>query len=352
MKNFLIRVAVFLFAVFIVLEVFFRVGLPARQYPMSNMDSETLIRSYQSSTQGLFSYGALCKGRFAWRINPQGWNSLYDYNERLNRTNPMVALIGDSYLEGYWSDLNDHIDILMHEKSEKQVDFYSFGTWGAMLSQYLVISQDVISRYQPDVIVVFLNEDDAKGSLYTPESHFLFCHTIESLENQELSSVPPQLLTTSRLVPILLRSATLRYLKTNRNLAFLARGAVVDPNANLSSGADVIEEETLDSTTVFVTEYLLDQFNSLGVPVIFVADGPRAPLYEGETEITGYPDCILIQQLCDSRENLQFIDLMPFFQKDWDESHTMFSSEENPHWDGYGNLVVAEAIYLDVINAL
>ena len=353
MKIFLIRVTGFLLATFLILEVFFRVILPARQYPMSNMDPETRLRNYQSSTHGVFSYGALCKGQYTWRINPQGWNSLFDYEDKAVRENPMVALIGDSYIEGFWSDLDDHMDVLMHDKSNQQIDFYSFGTWGAMLSQYLVISQDVVSKYQPNAIVIFLNEDDAVGSVYTEASQFLFCYTTEVLSNGDLQMVSPQLLTNSRLIPVLLKSATLRYLKTNRTLAFLARGAVVDPNANLSEPSDSTDEEqSIDSTTVLITEFLLDEFDSLPVPVIFVADGPRAPLYRNETDPGRYPDCLLIQELCNSRENLHFIDLMPYFQRDWTESHTSFNSEENPHWDKYGNAVVVNAIYQDVINAI
>ncbi len=60
---------------------------------------------------------------------------------------------------------------------------------------------------------------------------------------------------------------------------------------------------------------------------------------------------LLIQELCSSRENLLFIDLMPYFQLDWIQSHKYFNSEANPHWDGYGNAVVTEAIYQDVVNA-
>lgn len=352
-KIFLVRVVSFLISTFLVLEVFFRVGLPARQYPMSTMDPETGIRNYQSSTGGVFSYGALCLGRYRWRINPQGWNSQFDYFDQSQRDNPMVALIGDSYLEGYWSDLTDHIDVQLHELSRGQVDFYSFGTWGAMLSQYLIISQDVIARYQPDLIVVFLNEDDAKGSLYGEASDLIYCFTVDTLPDGTLQMVPPQRLTSSRLIPIMLKSATLRYLKTNRNLAFLARGAVVDPNANLSEPEDSSpDDEYFDPATVLVTNYLLDQFESLSVPVIFVADGPRAPIYSGEVDPGSFADCSFIEQLCLSRDNIQFINLAPYFVEDWENSHTMFSSEENPHWDGYGNSVVARAIYRDLINAI
>lgn len=320
---------------------------------MSRMDPETRLRNYQSSTQGIFTYGALCKGRYTWRINPQGWNSLFDYKDSAVRENPMVALIGDSYIEGFWSDLNDHIDVLMHEKSNQQIDFYSFGTWGAMLSQYLIISKDIILKYQPDVIVIFLNEEDAVGSLYTDASRFLFCHTIEALPNGLLQTVPPLLLSNSRLIPILLKSATLRYLKTNRNLASLARGAVVDPNANLvETEVSCNEEQAFDSVAIQVTEFLLDEFDLLPVPVIFVADGPRAPVYRDEADPGRYPDCVLIQNLCTTRDNLVFIDLLPYFQRDWSQSHTFFNSEINPHWDGYGNAVVTEAIYRDVVNAI
>ena len=109
-------------------------GLPARQYPLSVMDDSTRIRYYQGPSEGLFTYGALCSGRYRWRINAQGWNSPYDYTDGAHRTVPMVALIGDSYIEGYCTDLGDHLEVQLHENSGGAVDFYSFGTWGAMLS--------------------------------------------------------------------------------------------------------------------------------------------------------------------------------------------------------------------------
>lgn len=359
MKVFFVRVSIFLISTFFVLEVFFRIGLPARQYPLSTMDSETRIRNYQSSREGIFSYGALCRGKFSWRINPQGWNSRFDYFSRLERSNPMVALIGDSYLEGFWSDLDEHIDVKLSELSGGSVDFYSFGTWGAMLSQYLVIAKDVIAKYQPAVIVIFLNEDDARGSIYTESSAFLFCHTVEMVAEDEFIMVPPAELFTSRLVPILLHSASLRYLKTNRNLAFLARGAVVDPNANVAeiesfpAGSDTDTNiNDFDEVTVAVTSYLLDQFESLDAKVVFVADSPRAPIYSGEESPGSYRDCALIEYLCRDRDDLIFIDLKPYFIEDWNEFQRMFSSEENPHWDDYGNTVVSNAIYMDIVNAI
>ena len=353
MRSFLIRVAAFLMSMFLISEIFFRLGLPARQYPASVMDDSTRIRYYQGPSEGLFTYGALCSGRYRWRINTQGWNSPYDYTDRVHRNNQMVALIGDSYIEGYWADLDDHLEVQLHEECRGRIDFYSFGTWGAMLSQYLVISRHVIDSYQPDVLVVFLNDEDVSGSTDTEHAPVHLCHTVETLPDEGFHMVPPPMFRINPVIPLLLKSATLRYLKTNRNLAFLARGGVADRNANLSEeDTDLQEFEPIDSISIAATEYLLTQFDSLGVPVIFVLDGPRAPVYRGESDPVGYPDCILVKNLCQSKQNLICIDLIPYFVSDWATNGILFSSEDNPHWNGYGNSVVADAILPEVLNAL
>ena len=353
LRTFLLRVCLFLVTMIAVSELFFRFVLPAREYPMSVMDPDTGIRHYQPSTEGTFTYGALCLGGYSWRINPQGWNSSYDYLSDSSRDNPMVALIGDSYLEGFWSDLDDHLDVMLHARSLGEVDFYTFGTWGAMLSQYLVISRYVVSEYGADVIVIFLNERDARASLDTGNSGVHLCYTLERLEDGSFSMVPPPLLSTGGIIPLLLKSATLRYLKTNRNLPFLARGAVADVNANVSEVQHYsTPTETVDPVEVAATEYLLDGLESLGVPVILVADGPRAPIYRGEQDPPRFLDCALVQELCRGRDGIVFIDLVPFFVEDWREHGRKFSPDDNPHWDSYGNAVVADAIWPEVLRAL
>jgi hypothetical protein len=353
LRTFLFRVCFFLITMLVVSEVFFRVVLPAREYPMTVMDPDTGIRHYQPSTEGTFTYGALCRGGYSWRINPQGWNSSYDYRDDSSRDNPMVALIGDSYLEGFWSDLDEHLDVILHERSHGEIDFYTFGTWGAMLSQYLVIARYAVSEFGADEIVIFLNEGDAGTSLDTGSARVNLCYTIEPLEDGSFRMVPPPGFSTGRIIPLLLESATIRYLKTNRNLPFLARGAVADVNANVSEAQSASSPDgPVDPGVVAATGYMLDGLESLGVPVILVADGPRAPVYRGESDPPRFRDCALIGDLCRGRDGIVFVDLVPFFVEDWREHGIEFSPADNPHWDAYGNGVVADAIWADVIRAL
>lgn len=351
-RSFLGRIVIFLVCLFVFSEVFFRVVLPARQYPLSTMNSETQIRCYGGPSQGLFTYGQFCDGRYQWRINPQGWNSPYDYTNGEQRENPMVALVGDSYIEGFWADLDDHMEVQLHELSGGEADFYSFGTWGAMLSQYLVVSRYVISNFNPDALVIFLNDEDVTASLNTQGAPVHLCHTVQQMPDLTFQIVPPPQLTISRYIPLALKSATLRYLKTNRNLEFLARGGVADRNANTSELNQNSQQDSLDSSAIAVTEYLLDEFNSLSIPVIIVLDCPRGPVYRNDQNPTRYLDCALVQELSEFRDNISCIDLLPVFQADWANEGRMFSASDNPHWNSYGNKVVAESIFPEVMQAV
>ena len=140
MKKYAIRILCFLICTFAVAELFFQFALPASEWPRGViLDSGVRRFDGESFTSGRFTYGRYCKGGFLWRINPQGWNSIYEYQLPENRETQMVAILGDSYLEGFYSDVDEHIGVFLTDLLEERTSFYTFAMSGGILSQYIAL---------------------------------------------------------------------------------------------------------------------------------------------------------------------------------------------------------------------
>jgi len=115
----------------LVVELFFRFVLPASEWPRGIiLDSSIRRFDSQSFTEGEFTYGRYCQGRFSWSINNGRWNSIYYYQSKLERDIPMIAILGDSYIEGFYSNVDEHIDVYLTEAFEDSIEFYTFAMSG------------------------------------------------------------------------------------------------------------------------------------------------------------------------------------------------------------------------------
>ena len=151
----------------VALELFFRFVLPSCESPKGIVDGDYLVRRFDAEylSSGEFTYGRLCRAGGRWTINGAGWNSGFEYLEPDRRSQPLVALLGDSYLEGFYTDTGDHIDALLYRMYHGEVDFYTFAMSGAYLAQYVAMCRYIRDTFSPDAYVIFINSGDLEKSI-------------------------------------------------------------------------------------------------------------------------------------------------------------------------------------------
>lgn len=358
--KFAAHFALFGVSLFVVLEMFFRFVLPACETPKGHMDNEYRVRNWDPDyrSEGTFSYGRYCAGQFRWRINSAGWNSAFEYLPAESRNQPLVAILGDSYLEGFYSDPDEHIDAILYELFEENVCFYTFGMSGAYLSQHVATCTYINDTYDPDIYVIFLNAKDVESSIQNLSGPHRYLHKIVKNEDGSYSDVFPNLQARPQLYDFVLRSSIIRYLRRNAQVLFAAGDGVVDVNANMAvvDANQIDEYSDIDSTDIETIEtlesgarYMLNSLAGFEKHVIFVSDGPRNLLYAGALNVSLSADSRLIQELCLEYPAITFIDLMPTFEENFLENGREFNFPDNSHWNTYGNEVIAEAL-VNVIN--
>lgn len=110
--RFLVRATVFLLVFGVGAEVWLRTVMPPCETPLPYQQQPSTIYRFdpQGPTSGLYTVGRLCLRGGEWRVNNAGWNSGSDYAPAEERGRPLIALFGDSYIEGFLTDTDQHID--------------------------------------------------------------------------------------------------------------------------------------------------------------------------------------------------------------------------------------------------
>lgn len=338
-------------------EVWFRVVMPASQSPVGFQAHPDTVERFDpvASGEGLFTVGRLCLRGGEWRVNNAGWNSTCDYGPSAKRKRPLIALFGDSYIEGMLSDVDQHIDAYL-PKMLPGTDCYAFGLSGWYLEQYVAVSRYAMQRFRPDVLVIFVGAGDVRESIRQYGTPLPFAWQID-VRGQTFVEVPPtSVYVTSRKSLLARRSALLNYLRHNAQLALPGAGGVVvaqpragadstgkTPEMRVSPPASEDSWRALLPAADFMVERLCQQHP--GTPIVFVADSQqywdRYLPTEDLPDTPLFPDGRAIQSACKGRSQVSFIDLRFVFSRDWASHQTRFEAEDGSHWNAYANRLVA-----------
>jgi hypothetical protein len=340
---FLLRVTAFAFCFIAVAELFFRFVLPASEWPRGVI-LDTGIRRFDSESfvSGRFTYGRYCCGGFRWRINPQGWNSIYEFHSATDRNTPMVAMLGDSYLEGFYSDVDEHVDVYLTEMFDSTISFYTFAMSGGILSQYIALMKYEIEQYEPDAYIVFINSQDVQKSFRGIDGIHPYYFQYQSDSCRAFTVVTPVAESRSRVKDVILRSALVRYLRANAQLNQWG-GGLTDENANLLTSVDSFPDERNSEELLVAADFVLQELNSFGRPVLIVADCPKDWIYEG-TEEQAFDDVLALRELVPEYGNVSMLELADYYPAEYARTGHRFSLPDNPHWNAYANEFVARTL--------
>lgn len=346
----LVRMAIFLLVFGGVAEIWLRTVMPAAEVPLKYQDQPATIFRLDSQrlTSGLYTYGRRCLPAGEWRVNNAGWNSAVDYSSAAERRRPMVAIFGDSYIEGLLSDVDQHVDAYLPE-TLPGTDCYAFGLSGWYLEQYVAVSRYAEERFQPDVLVLFVGNGDVEDSL-SETSPFLW--RLDT-RGQSFEEVPPSAAyTASPKLVLAQRSALFRYVRYNAKLAVPGmRGAAV-PQPAAEGGAPAqdagAEAPAADAWRELLpaADFMVDRLcaEHPGTPIVFVGKGDRYLPVKDVSRTPLAPGHRAVEAACEGRDQCFFLDLRYAFSRDWAAHHIRFEAADGAHWNAHCNRVVARAL--------
>ena len=97
------------------------------------------------------------------RVNNYGFVSDFDYDE--NATGPLLAVIGDSFVEAFTEPFRKSCAGRLATKLDGTARVYAFGASGAPLSQYLAFAEYARDIFRPNGIVILVVKNDFDESL-------------------------------------------------------------------------------------------------------------------------------------------------------------------------------------------
>jgi hypothetical protein len=346
---FLLRVAVFLVVLVASAEVLLRTVVPACEMPFLYQDAVgTMIMRFDPSVQqnGRWTDGRLARNGGDWRINNAGWNSTVDYVAAAARKRPMVALFGDSFIEGFPTNVDQHVDAYLEGTLSPASDVYAFGQSGWYLEQYVATSRYVAENFKPAVLVIFIDEEDVSDSVReTKEAPSNWWQITETAGG--FAEVPPkEIYTPTRRARLSRMSAIANYLRYNAKVALpgMRTVAIAKPPA---AGAGSSRPTTDNGRALLpAADHMVSQLcaENPGAQIVFVAHGDRYLSAQELRDTPLFPDALAIKDACIGRPQCHFLDLRPVFSRDWAAHRRSFEAGDGSHWNAYGNRLVAEAV--------
>jgi hypothetical protein len=346
----LVRVAVFMLLFVGICEVWFRVVMPAAMTPNNfQRDPVTMYRfDPAGSITGLYTVGRLCLPGGMWRINLAGWNSSVEYHSLAERDrHPLISVVGDSYIEGYLTDTDEHVDAYL-PKMLPGTESYAFGVSAWYLEQYVATCRYARSRFEPAVLVIFANEGDVRDSLQQDGAAFPYWWQI-ARRGDSFVEVPPQgAYVLSPRVALAKKSALIDYLRYNAKVELPGVRAASIPQPSVGGGFDAARRrdegwQKLFPAADFMIGNLCEQ--NPGVPVVFVWDDGRRYMRPEEVARTPLlPDGRAIREVCQRRPQCHFLDLRLLFAGDWAAHRMRFEAADGGHWNGRTNRLIAQEV--------
>jgi hypothetical protein len=342
------RFAVFLVVLGVVAEVLFRTVIPAASLPGSFMDRRDQIFRFDTTwvTSGVNTRGRFGLHPTTWRVNNAGWNCLFDYSPARTEGRPRIALLGDSYIEGFPVDIDQHVEVYLNRLTGNGADVYAFGRSGWYLEQYVALARYVDQRFAPDTFVIFINYHDIWDSLRENGVKTPFAYQIVRDGTGFRESRPPAHYVFGRRSRLLRKSAIVRYIRGNLGILWGQKDAVVQ-DVNLGPGDAAGDAAETDSPLIqAATDYMIERLvkEHPGRRFVFAVDGDRHSIEAG-APLAPRPEFEALKQAARGHPNVYVLDLQPIFQAAYQAQHRGFEAIGGNHWNAYGNQVVARAVY-------
>ncbi|MBI1224017.1 MAG: hypothetical protein GC192_02155 [Bacteroidetes bacterium] len=141
MKKFILYILVVLLSTSISLELILKVfHLSGHTVPTAIIENDKLLKP---GTENIWVRGGLGEIRSHYKINDQGWNSILDYSD-IDSNKIYVAIIGDSYIQGFQSNVEESIGRQLELQMNNKVTVHEYGRDGANINDYVQVYEKYI----------------------------------------------------------------------------------------------------------------------------------------------------------------------------------------------------------------
>ena len=286
------------------------------------------------------------------RVNNAGFVNDQDY--RTNESSPLLAVIGDSYVEATMVPYAETLQGRLATALEGRGRVYSFAASGAPLSQYLAWARHARDVYEPDAMVFVVVGNDYDESLLVYKQGPGFHHYREA-DDGELSLTRIDY-APNPLRAIVRRSALARYLIFNlQALETVARLRATFRRDEEEEGDEeqrflgnvprYVEAPRLADSKRAVDAFFRDLPAMSGLApsrILFVVDGIR---YPGDYDPTAYIIQMrryLLEQA--HARGYGAIDMEEHFLPEHAANGTRFEFPTDAHWNGIAHGLAAAAV--------
>ncbi|MHB8078533.1 MAG: hypothetical protein ACYDIE_04685 [Candidatus Krumholzibacteriia bacterium] len=344
MFDILRRCALFGICFVLVAEVFFRTVVPSSRPPFQIQDPQFGILRLEGSParSGQFTVGRLARERSRWRLNAAGWNSMREYVGPGERTRPCVAVLGNSYVEGFYADVDRSLPAALEGELDQQYDVYGFGKSGVNPPQLVRVARYVQFHFAPEVFVFVLNYGSLQSSLRN--LGFVVANEQYLWEDGGLKEIPPTTYRPNRLMRLHTYSALVRYLYHNAGI-LKTRDAIrqeaVQRNDRAAVAQAVDQREQFAAVARTVTSQVRAEHPQ--ARILFVMDADRRQMYDAGARPEPLRDSPVWEAACRD-SGCGFLDLTDAFWAAYQADGRRLDLPANYHWNQHGMAVVAQAV--------
>ena len=284
------------------------------------------------------------------RVNNAGFLDRQDYDP--NADGPLLAVIGDSYVEAAAVSYPETLYGRLAAAAEGRGRVYSFGASAAPLSQYLIWAGYARERYRADALAIVVVGNDFDSSAASVSQVPGFHHFVMEREPR-LELVPFEPSPARR---ALRHSAVARYVFHNLRARSAYRRVkrwiegVPEPVYVGNTKNDTSPERMALAERVIDTFFeRLPAYSGLGTDrIVFVLDGMRPHLYDaGELDSVSNSYFARMRLYFIAKAGLlgyQVLDLQPRFIERHQADGALFEFPTDAHWNANGHAVAAEAV--------
>jgi len=335
------------------LEAVLRV-LPVRESsrPLAVNATNPVLR-FTPNRDFLWSRGWNFARKVRKHANNFGFLSDVDYDR--SAAAPLVALVGDSYVEAMQVRAADAVGGMLGRQLGERARVYSLAASGAPLSTYLAYADYARQNFAPRAMVFVVVGNDFDESLFEYKSApglTYFRRNDTRPGGFDLVRVDTPHAPVRNLVKEL---ALVRYLYYNVQVeAILERGSAFEPASGAAyvgnTSADASPARLRDSRAV-IDEFLQRLPVQAGLPpgrVLFVLDAIRPEMYD-DAALARAGDSYFARMreyfaATAGKQGYAVLDLQPLFRADYRAQRRRFEFEDDMHWNEYGHALVARSI--------
>ncbi len=287
-------------------------------------------------------------------VNNDGFLSGIDYHA--DDTGPLLAVVGDSYVEALMVPYEETGQGRMQEALEGRGRVYAFAIRGSPLSQYLAMAEYARDKYRPDAMAIVVVGNDFDESLLAyksePGYHYFAEREDGSLELLRIDYTP------GRTKLLVRHSALARYLLINLQLLLVPsrlKDRLADrgqrPTAYVGNTPSAAGEERATRSKRGVDAFLAELPVRSGLDksrILLVVDGIRPHLYEPAMldSVNGSFFDVMRRYFLEraNEAGYEVIDMQTVFMAHFARFGQRFEYTHDDHWNPLGHQLFFEAM--------